>query len=61
VSTAKLVDIDDIALSTNGGFHVGGDAAASYEQAKLQRVEMVAATSGATNSRLISPENGQRP
>jgi 5-methyltetrahydropteroyltriglutamate--homocysteine methyltransferase len=39
---AKLLDIDDTALSTNGGFHVVGDAAAPYEQAKLQRVEMVA-------------------
>jgi 5-methyltetrahydropteroyltriglutamate--homocysteine methyltransferase len=39
---AKLMDIDDIALSTNGGFHVVGEAAAPYEQSKLQRVEMVA-------------------
>lgn len=39
---AKLINLDDIALSTNGGFHVVGAAAASYEHAKLQRVEMVA-------------------
>lgn len=38
----KLIDIDDIAISTNGGFHVVGDRAAAYENAKLQRVEMVA-------------------
>ena len=40
--TAKTMDIDDIAISTNGGFHVVGAAAAPYEQGKLQRVEMVA-------------------
>lgn len=39
---AKAVDIDDIAISTNGGFHVVGAAAASYEYGKLQRVEMAA-------------------
>lgn len=39
---AKTMDIDDIAISTNGGFHVVGAAAAPYEQGKLQRVEMVA-------------------
>lgn len=39
---AKTMDIDDIAISTNGGFHVVGTAAAPYEHSKLQRVEMVA-------------------
>lgn len=39
---AKVLDIDDIAISTNGGYHVAGAAAAPYEHAKLQRVEMVA-------------------
>lgn len=39
---AKVMDVDDIAISTNGGFHVVGAAAAEYEHAKLQRVEMVA-------------------
>jgi 5-methyltetrahydropteroyltriglutamate--homocysteine methyltransferase len=39
---AKTIDIDDIAISTNGGFHVVGAAAAPYEHGKLQRVEMAA-------------------
>ncbi|EFC84290.1 hypothetical protein [Parafrankia sp. EUN1f] len=40
---ATLIDVDDIAISTNGGFHattVPLDAA--HQRAKLQRVEMVA-------------------
>jgi 5-methyltetrahydropteroyltriglutamate--homocysteine methyltransferase len=39
---AKAMDIDDIAISTNGGFHAVGSAAAPYENGKLQRVEMAA-------------------
>ncbi|RCW46100.1 hypothetical protein DFQ14_102402 [Halopolyspora algeriensis] len=39
---ATIMDVDDIAISTNGGFHVVGSAAAESEHAKLQLVEMVA-------------------
>lgn len=39
---AEAMDIDDIAISTNGGFHAVGAAAAGYEHGKLQRVEMAA-------------------
>jgi 5-methyltetrahydropteroyltriglutamate--homocysteine methyltransferase len=39
---AEIVDIDDLALATNGGFHSVGQAAAEYQHAKLQRIEMVA-------------------
>lgn len=40
---AQVMDIDDIAISTNGGFHTAaGQVAADVEHAKLQLVEMVA-------------------
>jgi 5-methyltetrahydropteroyltriglutamate--homocysteine methyltransferase len=37
-----VVDVDDLALAPNGGFHVVGHLAGEYQHAKLQRVEMVA-------------------
>lgn len=39
---ARVIGTDDLALSANGGFHIVGDAAAPYEQDKLQLVETVA-------------------
>jgi 5-methyltetrahydropteroyltriglutamate--homocysteine methyltransferase len=39
---AELVTVDDIAISTNGGFHAVGTASPDHQRAKLQRVEMVA-------------------
>ncbi|ONH61470.1 methionine synthase [Frankia sp. CcI49] len=40
---AALIDVDDIAISTNGGFHATAvPLDAAHQRAKLQRVEMVA-------------------
>jgi 5-methyltetrahydropteroyltriglutamate--homocysteine methyltransferase len=39
---ATVLDIDDIAVSTNGGFHAAPGTAAETERAKLQLVEMTA-------------------
>ncbi|MDQ4114909.1 MAG: methionine synthase [Actinomycetota bacterium] len=39
---AEIIDIDDIAISTNGGFHLVPELSGETEQAKLQLVEMVA-------------------
>jgi 5-methyltetrahydropteroyltriglutamate--homocysteine methyltransferase len=38
----RLIGADDISLSTNGGFHLVGDAAAPYAYDKLRLVESVA-------------------
>lgn len=39
---AQMLDIDDIAISTNGGFHVSNIQTPDEGRAKLQTVEMIA-------------------
>ncbi len=39
---AEIIDIDNIAVATNGGFHAVPTATSQLEHAKLQSVEMVA-------------------
>lgn len=41
-AAAAVIDVDDIAISTNGGFHAAPSATAQTERAKLQLVETAA-------------------